>query len=140
MGSDFEREPIFHDRQAVQVAGPITTSSASFVPIPGATLTTKNLGQTGFYQFWVDLEAQHTNNNQTINIRACINGTPSGSRSINFGPNSANEPHSATLIGESANVPAGAVIQLEWSTTAATAQINELILMFDGIPDNRIIP
>jgi len=57
----FHPEPIFHDRQDISVDGPITTTSNTFVDIPGAELTTKDLGSTGNYQAWLSASIQQSN-------------------------------------------------------------------------------
>jgi hypothetical protein len=133
------REPIFHDRQVVTVAGPLATTSAIYVDIPGAILTTKDLSVTGLYQLWLSMELEHSNNNSTINVRICIDGAPSMGRSIHFGPSSAGNPQSPTLIGEDSGVDSGSVIQVQWNTPSGTATLNDLIMMIDGVPDSRII-
>lgn len=133
------REPIFHDRQAVNVAGPLTTTSTTFVDVSGATLTTKDLAQTVFYQIWVSIEIQHNNNNSTIDVRIIIDGAPSMSRTISFGPSGADNPQSPTIIGSSTGIDAGSVIQVQWNTPSGTAQINDLEMIIDGVPDSRVI-
>lgn len=133
------REPIFHDRQDVIVQGPINTTSTTFVDIPGATLTSKDLGQNGNYQVWLSLSIQQSNNNTFINFRAVIDGVPGDGRSVEFGPSSANNPVHATLIGQSDSVEAGKLIKFQWSVSGGTGQINNFGIMMDGIPENRIV-
>lgn len=134
----FEREPIFHDRQGVQVTGPITTTSATFVDISGAVLTTKDLGVDGLYLFILSAELEHTNNNSTIDIRVTIDGVPSMSRAVHFGPSSAGNAQSISIPALSI-IDAGSVIQAQWETSGSTAQINDIEMVIDGIPENRII-
>lgn len=135
----FEREPIFHDVQDVRLAGPITTTSSTFVDIPGAVLTTKDLGQLAKYMFWVATEVESTNNNSTIQLRATVDGTPGMSTSISFGPAGGGNPQTISLIGVGDAIESGEVIQLQWNVSVGTAQINSLTLMFDGIPEIRIV-
>lgn len=133
------REPIFHDRQKVVVVGPITTTSTTFVDIPGAILTTKDLGLTGNYQAWLSLSIQQSNNNSLINFRAVIDGVPGGVRSVDFGPSSADNPHHVTVIAQRENVVPNITVQIQWSVSAGTGQINDLIMMIDGIPEVRVV-
>ena len=135
----FEREPIFHDRQEVKVTGPLTTMSTTFVDIPGAQFVTGDLSQLGSYQFWMSLSIQQSNNNTAINFRAVIDGVPGDTRTVDFGPNSANDPQHATIIGQKDDVAEGTTIKLQWNVTGGTGQINNLVIMVDGIPNNRII-
>jgi len=135
----FIREPIFHDRQGITLAGPITTTSATFVDIPGATITTKDLSQTGFYQAWISLEVENTNNNTTMNFRAITAGVPGSARAVNIGPGGGGDPKSVTIIGDKSGIVASSIIKLQWNTTGGTAQINSLRFLIDGIPDSRVV-
>ena len=135
----FIREPIFHDRQAVNISGPITTTSATFVDISGAVLTTKDLGSLGDYVAWISIEAQHTNNNSSISFRLCVDGTPSMTQTVSFGPSSSGNPQNVSFIGDAKGIDADSVLQIQWSTSVGTAQINTLSFVIDGIPEVRVI-
>lgn len=134
------REPIFHDRQTVLVSGPITTTSTTFVDIPGATLITGDLGSPANYQFWMSLSIQQSNNNTSISFRGVVDGVPGDSRTVDFGPGSGGEPQHATLVGQASSVGEGTLIEIQWLVSGGEGQINNLGLMIDGIPDIRIIP
>ena len=136
----FDREPIFHDRQQIVIVEPITTTSTTFVDIPGATLTTKDLSQTGVYQAFGSISIQQSNNNASISIRTVVDGVPRPERTINFGPNAANIPLPISIMAQAEGVVEGIIIKLQWKVSTGTAQINTLVSMFDGIPESRIIP
>ncbi len=134
-----EREPIFHDRQNIALPGPIITSSITFVPIPNAVITTKDLGGDGIYLGWLSLNIQHSNNNSTVTFQPVINGVNMQERVVNFGPGSAGDPRGRTFIAQSDAVPPGSTILFKWKTSGGTAQINELRMMVDGIPEIRML-
>lgn len=128
-----------HDRQIVRVPGPIITTSTTFVDVPGATLTTKDLGELGNYQAWLSISVQQSNNNTAINFRAVINGFPGNTRTVDFGPASANNPQHATLLAQRDGVEPNIEIKLQWNVTAGTGQINDLVMMLDGVRELRVI-
>ena len=136
----FIREPIFHDRQDIIVEGPITTTSTTFVDIPGAQFITAELGQTGNYQVWLSAGIEQSSNNSSITFRIVIDGVPGLGRTVNFGPSSANEPQHATLIGQAEDVVADTLVEFQWLVSNGTGQINNLRIMIDGIPESRVIP
>ena len=129
----------FHDRQETIVSGPVTTTSNTFVSISGASITTKDLNELATYEFWVSVELTSSSNNSTISLRGCVDGTPTASRAISFGPNSAGDPQTIALIGKGIGVPAGTVIDIEWSVSGGTATLNSLKMMVDGIVDDRVV-
>lgn len=128
-----------HDRQDIIVDGPITTTSTTFVDIPGAELTTKDLGEAGNYQVWISLGVQQSNNNSSITFRTVIDGVAGEGRSIQFGPNMSNQPQHSTLIGQSDSVIAGKIIKFQWLVSNGTGQINNMRIMIDGIPESRLV-
>lgn len=129
-----------HDRQEVEVDGPINTMSTSFVNIPGAELVTVDLGQSGIYLFWLSISVQQSNNNTSITFRALVDGVPGMERTVDFGPNAANDPQHATLIGKSVSISAETLIEIQWKVSGGTGQINDLTMLLDGIPESRIVP
>ena len=134
-----EREPIFHDRQDIIASGPMTTTSTTFVDIPGADFTTKDLGSPGNYQLWLSLGVQQSNNNTSITFRIVVDGVSGQGRTVDFGPGSANNPQHATLIGQSDNIDAGKFIKFQWLVSGGTGQINNLRILLDGIPAIRVV-
>ena len=131
-----------HDRQDIIVAGPITTTSTTFVDIPGAQITTKDLDEgdeTGNYQVFLSLSLQQSNNNTFVTFRVVINGVPGDGRTVNFGPNTANSPQHATLIGQAEDVIPGTFIKFQWLVGTGTGQINSLRMMMDGVRDSRVV-
>lgn len=134
------REPIFHDRQDIIVEGPITTTSTTFVDIPGAQLITGDLGTDGNYQVWMSMSIQQSNNNTSISFRAVQDGVPGQARDVFFGPGSSNEPQHATLIGQSNTMEPDTLFKIQWLVSGGEGQINGLRLMIDGIPVGRVIP
>jgi len=133
------REPIFHDRQEISVDGPITTTSTTFVNIPGAVLTTRDLSQLARYLFWLSLGVQQTNNNTSITFRAVVNGVPKKERTVDFGPGAANDPQHATLVGQAEDIGPNTLIELQWKVSSGTGQINNLVMLIDGVPEERVI-
>lgn len=132
------REPIFHDRQSVEITGPLTTTSATFVDVPGLSITTKDLSQETKYLFIVTVEVSHNANNSSISLRVTVDGSPSTGKAVSFGPNSMNTPQTVTFIG-SGIVAANSVLQAQWSTPSGTATLNLAQVVIDGIPSSRII-
>lgn len=128
-----------HDRQDIIVEGPITTTSTTFVDIPGAQLITGDLGEPGNYQIELSMSVQQSNNNTSISFRAVIDGVPGEGRSVFFGPGSSNEPQHATLIGQANSMASGTTFKIQWSVSGGEGQINGLRLMIDGVPVERVI-
>jgi len=133
------RKPTFHDRSAIMVEGPITTTSSTFVDIPGATITTGDLGEPAVYDFWINFELTHSNNNSSVSFRVTIDGIPGPVRTIARGPNTSNDPSIVSLANQSPPIGSSVAFQIQWSTPSGTATINDLTLSFDGIADSRII-
>jgi len=131
---------VSHDRQEITVEGPITTTSTTFVDVPGVELITANLGQSGSYQVWLSISVQQTSNNSTINFRPLINGVPGNTRSVDFGPGAANDPQHATLIAQRDIIETDSLVKLQWNVNIGTGQINNLVMMIDGIPESRVVP
>lgn len=126
-----------HDRQSILVPAPVTTTSTTFVDVPGGELTTADLDGDGIYQFWLSMSVQQSNNNTSVTFRSILAGTPGEERTVQFGPNTANTPQHATLIGQGDDISSGTVIQLQWRVSAGTGQINSLRIMFDGVLATR---
>lgn len=135
----FTREPIFHDRQTIFIAGPIVTTETEFVNIPGAKITTKDLGSPADYQGWMTVSVENTNNNSVVSFRVIIDEVATEDREIRFGPNAANNPQTITLSAEGSDINLGADFQIQWKTSVGTATINDLRIMIDGIPDHRVV-
>ena len=135
-----QREPIFHDRQDIIVEGPITTTSTTFVDIPGAQFITGDLGSPGNYQVWLSLSVQQSNNNTSITFRALFDGVPGQGRTVDFGPGSSGNPQHATLMGQASGVNLDTIVIFQWLVSGGTGQINGMRIMLDGIPDIRVIP
>lgn len=135
-----DREPIFHDRQSIDVVGPITIGAGgSFVNIPGATLTTKDLAQTSDYIVTAVAEIEHTNNNSLIELRIMVNGVAELDKDFFFGPNSAGNPKTIVTVGEAPSVEVGAIVQIQWRTDRDDAVLNDLSIVIDGIPTARLV-
>ena len=135
-----EREPIFHDRQFVVTPNtPITTTSNVFVDVPGATITTKDLGSDGAYIAWISMEVDHSNNNSDIEFRGVLNGTPTDGRTIRFGAGAAGDPQSVEIQGFGFNIPPTSIIKLQWRTSNGTATILDQNMIIDGVPNNRVV-
>jgi len=133
-------EPIMHDRQSATVNGPIViAASGSFTTIPGSTLTTKDLGSDGDYLVIVNAEIMHSNNNSVIDLRFCIDGVPTGTRSITFGPNSAGDPKSLSVTVHVDGVPKDITIDIQWRTDTSSATLDVLDFLIDGIPEHRVV-
>lgn len=138
----FEREPIFHDRQSliVDTDPALTTTSNVFVDVPGAILTTKDLGVTGNYLAWVSMEITATNNNSEVTFRGEINGVATGlERPVHFGPGAGGDFASVELLGFGVNILKGVEIKLQWKVSNGTASLLNCTMTIDGIPDNRVI-
>jgi len=130
--------PTMHDRQDIIVEGPITTTSTTFVNIPGARLLTGDLGSSGNYQMWLSMSIQQSNNNTSITIRAVLDGVPGEGRNVFFGPGSSNEPQHATLIGQADSIGAGSLIEFQWLVSGGEGQINNLRIMIDGVREDQL--
>jgi hypothetical protein len=134
-----EVSPTFHDRQALQLAGGAATSSLVYVDIPGASLITKNLGDTGNYNVACSVETEGDVSGWVANIRVCFDGVVCGERTIKRGGSSKDDPTEITVLVDQAAITAGSIIQVQWSTAAGTLTLNALDLTIDGVLDSRVI-
>lgn len=136
---DILEPPTMHDRQDIILNGPITTTSTTFVDIPGAQLTTKDLGSEGNYQVWVNVSVQQNTNNSSVTFRALLDGVAGEVLTISFGPAAANNPTIATIIGQNSSISSGSLVEFQWLVSGGEGQINNLTSLIDGIRTDRII-
>ncbi|MEE8151275.1 MAG: hypothetical protein V3T43_06125 [Nitrosomonadaceae bacterium] len=129
-----------HDRQKVDVAGPVVLpTSGVFTPIPGATITTKDLGEAGKYVGTMVMEVEHSSNNSVIEIRMCVNGVPQETKEFHIGAASKDQPAIVVAVGEGSGVEAESEITAEWKTDKDSATLNSLTLIVDGVPDSAVV-
>jgi hypothetical protein len=132
-------EPIFHDRQSVSSQELVTTDSAIFVNIPGATLTTKDLGQSGNYNLFFTLLISATLNNTTAILRLCVNGIPTSLEGTPLLLKTKDLDISYTFPANATGIQANNVLQVQWSTDKGILSLSEFNILIDGIPDARVI-
>jgi len=132
-------EGINHDRQNKRVEGPVSTTSQVFEPVPGISITTKDLGSKGDYIAFLSMTLQHSQNNSTVTFRATVGAAVGQDRVVTFGPNAANDPRGRTFISEGGDVGANEFVFLEWKTSGGTATIDGARFVIDGVPEIRVI-
>lgn len=133
------REPIYHDRQVMDsIVSQDTTLINTFEDITDATLTTKDLGQTGNYdiQFFPLISA--SSSNTTVTFRSLVNGIQNGDDRVVFVKTSGLDL-SFPIVGFLTGVDVGDVIQIQISTDKGVVTISEFELKIDGIPEIRVI-
>lgn len=132
------REPIFHDRDCVgsQVGG--STSSASFVDLAGAEITTVDLGSPGRYLISFNIQLSVSSSNTTLNFRAVIDGVPvvGMDRIILVKTNGLEQSH---IINSCPTIEGVKNIKLQWLTDKGTVTWQEFSIPYDGVPDIRIL-
>lgn len=128
-----------HDRQSVNLTGPITTTSATFEDIAGAILTPVDLGESGTYLVDAVINLTHSNPNRDVTIRLVVNGSPVGNE-FSVSSETAMAVFPMEGLWSAPGVNASDDIKLQWKTTMATATINVLTMIIDGIPDSALKP
>ena len=132
------QEKIFHDRQIVGSTTPFATTSTSFVDIPGAVITTKDLSQGANYLSSAALLVSGSLNNTTATFRGILDGVPFGAE-VPITLRSKDSDVGYTLLGLSSDVQAGSAIKLQCKTDIGTLTIVEYAISVDGIPQSRVI-
>jgi len=132
--------PYFVDKQCLplEFAPEETTSSTSFVDIPGAVLTTNDLGEDGFYNIWFSILVSASLNNTEIAFRSMVNGVPTSTdgRGINI---KTKDLEVGYTLMTCATIPAGSTIQAQWKTDQGTATLDHLDIIFEGAAVSRVL-
>ena len=131
-------EATYHDRQRSQTLVPQNTSSNTFVPIVGISLTTNDLNQPADYNIMTCLIFSVSSANTIITLRLLVNGTPEGvERAISV--KTSNQDYPITLPSEVNGLVAGDVITGEYKTDKGTVTIQEATTSIHGIPLSRLV-
>ena len=132
------REPIFHDRQAVIDQSGTMTSSASFVDIPGATITTVELGQPATYLIWFSVLLSPSVAITLASFRVLVDGVPVAPMARTISLKTVNQDVGFTFMGKF-EMEGSKVIQGQWMTDKGTLTMVEFNIALDGIPSVRVI-
>ena len=135
----FYHSPIMHDRQCVGSEDPHDTTSLTYVDLPGATLTTISLSQPGSYVVTFSALMNVLLNNTTANFRVSIDGVPVDVDGTDVRLKVKELDISYTVSCIAANVPEGAVMQVEYKTDKGTLMVEEYNLTIDGVPQTRVV-
>lgn len=133
------QEATFHDRQSVSSTVSSSTSSTTHVDLPGATLTTKQLGQPGNYLLLLSLLVSSTSNNTIANFRLVVNGVapnPAGSDII-LRVKDLDVGYALHLTAP--DVSDQAVLKVQYKTDIGTITVSEYHTSIDGVPCSRVV-
>ena len=136
----FHQEATFHDRQSISSNVIQTTSSAEFIDVVGATITTKDLSQPACYLGWLSLLLSNTANNAKGFFRITLNGDAIGNaaeislrvKDLDVGYTLMSDIGGTGLVD-------GDVLQLQFATDLGTLTLVEFSLLVDGVPESRVV-
>jgi hypothetical protein len=131
------------DMQSVEQSLSSTTSSTSFVDVPGFSATTHNLGEVGTYEIEFDCFTSVNTQNASIFYQIVVNGVaePDSIRRVNqYNSNSAALAYMSVATSTiKASVASGTVIKVQWRVSSGTATIYSGALRILGVPNTNII-
>jgi hypothetical protein len=134
----FSHAPIVHDRQSMESAVPQSTVSNIFVDVTGATITSKDLGESGTYQIATPILISSSLNNTLASFRVVLDGNQIGDVSV-ITLKIKELDIGFTFTGTLPGINTNQVIQLQYSTDKGTLTLSEFSMTIDGIPTSRVV-
>lgn len=126
-----------HDRQCTANETPQSTSSTTFVPVTGATLTTGDLSLTANYTLFFAIAIEASLNNTTASFRFLSDGVPMETRTLFLKVK--DQEVGFTFLNCETGIEAGDVFTVEWKTDKGTIEIEDFNFLIDGIQEVRVI-
>lgn len=134
------QEATFHDRQSVNSVVLQQTSSSTFSDVTGATITAKDLSQSGDYIGWLSVLMSNNSNNATVSFRVTLNGAPSGNvATIMLRFKDLDVGHMLMSDFGGVGISAGDVLQLQYATDIGTLSLASFSILVDGVPTSRVV-
>lgn len=135
----FHQEATFHDRQYVTNEDPKPTSDTDFVDLPGATLTTKDLGVNGNYALAFSLLLFASLNNTVACFRLVVDGVPFNDDCVNITLKVKDADIGYTIHGVVPSIAAGVVLKAQFKTDKGTITVTDYNISMDGVSESRVI-
>jgi len=133
------KKSISHDRQFIIDQTPQSTSSGTFVDITNATLTTKDLGETGNYTVSFGFLVSPSVALTVASFRLLKNGSPLGISSLMVSLKTLGQDIGVPFKADATGIVDGDVLQVQWFTDKGSITLAQFDFSMDGIPETRVL-
>ena len=121
----------------------LTTSSTSFVDVPGMSANTHNLGTSNTtYKIMFNCEVYNTTASDSITFQLVSGNTPtvlSGTVRTTKMTATASQNLNLTTMGFATSVPSGTTFKVQWKVNAGTGTISGRTFSILGTPTNNVV-
>lgn len=134
----------FYDKQSVLLTNTVTTTSESFVDVPGMTLTTNDLDEVGCYILTFNGDYNHDDKSGKLEFRILVDGSSVVLSNVCGGHQSDNSKMDPiAIIHLEASIAASIVVKVQWRRNSGDGgdsirlKRRELILL--GVPLSQVV-
>ncbi len=135
----------FYDKQSVLLTNTVTTTSESFVDVPGMTLTTNDLDEVGCYILTFNGDYNHDDKSGRLEFQILVNGSSVVLSNVCGGHQSDNgeKMDPIAIIHLETSIAAGIVVKVQWRRNSGEGgdsirlKRRELILL--GVPQAQVV-
>lgn len=131
-----------HDRQmaAITTSDPFLNPTGSYVDVPGLTISTRNLGETGTYHisFQSSLRAQNGFGSYYFVIN--VDGSDMEASRVFVNPQNNGSYQSISCTAMVSGIASGKVVKLRCNASGGACLLYRPTLVIDGVPSSQVVP